>query len=86
MGTLTGTSLGPVQVGLLWWARAVVFRACLLMCVLTGPLAAEVALGSTREQVIAAFGPPRGTTKAGCKEILTCPQGRVVRPWVRFPK
>jgi hypothetical protein len=56
------------------------------MCVLTGPLAAEVALGSTREQVIAAFGPPRGTTKAGCKEILTCPQGRVVRPWVRFPK
>jgi thiol-disulfide isomerase/thioredoxin len=35
-------------------------------------------MGSTREQVIAEFGPPRGSTKAGSKEILTYRQGRVV--------
>ncbi len=54
------------------------FRAGLFLLLIAGPLGAEVTLGSTREQVIAEFGPPRGTTKAGAKEILTYPQGRVV--------
>lgn len=54
------------------------FRAGLFLMLIAGPLGAEVTLGSTREQVVAEFGPPRGSTKAGSKEILTYPQGRVV--------
>jgi thiol-disulfide isomerase/thioredoxin len=54
------------------------FRAGLFLMLIAGPLGAEVTLGSTREQVIAEFGPPRGSTKAGTKEILAYPQGRVV--------
>ncbi len=53
------------------------FRVTLVFVWLASGLCAEVTVGSTRDEVIAEFGPPRGTTKAGAKEILTYPGGRV---------
>ncbi|HEY0966451.1 MAG TPA: thioredoxin family protein [Opitutaceae bacterium] len=55
-----------------------VLRVLAAFFLLASILSAEIGMGSTREQVIAEFGPPRGSTKAGHKEILTYPNGRVV--------
>lgn len=51
----------------------------LLGWLLLGSVAwAALGLGSTREEIVAHYGPPRGTSKAGQREILTYPDGRVV--------
>jgi hypothetical protein len=57
---------------------SMVLRVLAAFFFLASSLPAEIGMGSTREQVIAEFGPPRGSTKAGSKEILTYRQGRVV--------
>lgn len=54
------------------------FWVTLVFVWLASTLCAELTVGSTRDEVIAEFGPPRGTTKAGTKEILSYPGGRVV--------
>lgn len=53
-------------------------RALVAGLLFAAALRAEIALGSTRDEVIAQFGPPRGTTKAGDREILVYADGRVV--------
>jgi hypothetical protein len=58
-------------------------RGGLRFAVLTVGLAATLAagvirVGSTRDEVIAAYGPPRAVLSAGTREILTYENGRVI--------
>ena len=55
-----------------------VIRPLLSLLLLTATLNAQVGLDSTREDVIAHFGLPRGSSKAGDREILSYAGGRVV--------
>ena len=43
-----------------------------------GALPAGVTTGASRDDVIAAYGPPKGSTQLGAKEILVYPDGRVI--------
>lgn len=53
-------------------------RALIAALAVTVSLRAEITLGSSRDEVVAELGSPRGTTKAGRREILSYPAGRVV--------
>lgn len=53
-------------------------RVLAALFLLATSLPAEVVPGSSRDQVLAEFGPPRGSTKAGAKEILSYPFARVL--------
>lgn len=53
-------------------------RILLSWLCLASVLEAAVGYGSTREEVIETYGPPRGQSQAGRREILTYADGRVV--------
>lgn len=53
-------------------------RLVFAWCFVSASAWAALGLGSTREEVIAHYGPPRGTSQAGKREILTYPEGRVM--------
>jgi len=53
-------------------------RALIAAVAVTISLQAEITHGSSRDEVVAELGAPRGTTKAGRREILSYPGGRVV--------
>lgn len=50
---------------------------CVSLFCVVGSFAAEIGVGSTREEVIAQLGEPKSTMKAGGREILGYPNGRV---------
>ncbi len=58
-------------------------RVVLLAAILAGPFAqgqtaGDPGIGSSRDEVIARYGPPRATMSAGTREILTFASGRVI--------
>ncbi|MBW8780968.1 MAG: thioredoxin family protein [Verrucomicrobia bacterium] len=56
--------------------KAVVLSLVSMICV--AGLSGAVTLGSTRDEVVAAYGQPKGVTQAGAKEILIYAGGRVI--------
>lgn len=67
----------PAPLRLAHSMRKLVLLANLLLW--TGlPALTALDLGATREEVLQAYGPPRGTSQAGPREILNYDQGRVV--------
>lgn len=57
--------------------KTVVLSLLLVMIRVVG-LASPVTSGATRDEVIAAYGPPKGSSQMGTKEILVYADGRVV--------
>ncbi len=51
--------------------------ACLCTLFVSAGFAAELGVGSTRDEVIAQLGAPKSTTRAGAREIWGYPNGRV---------
>jgi thiol-disulfide isomerase/thioredoxin len=56
--------------------KAVVLSLVVMIC--AAGLSAAVTLGSTRDEVVAAYGQPKGVTQAGSREILIYAGGRVI--------
>lgn len=56
--------------------KAVVLSLVGMFC--AAGLSAAVTLGSTRDEVVAAYGQPKGVTQAGTREILIYANGRVI--------